>query len=216
MNTRVGITIAIAALASTGCKAKPQAAAPTPSRPVAIRPIAVVDLDQVIKGMGWDGEIQHAMTVADRELRLKLNQRLLELVRQASDVRARVAKEAHLNEAQTLAIENAKTMDEFNALPLSFEQRETLLKSGIEVNLAMAEARRDYLQQLHKRGVDLVESYRKLITPTAERIAAMEKFRIVLSSNRSIVYYDPSTDVSQEVIDELNLARPSWERPAGM
>jgi Skp family chaperone for outer membrane proteins len=195
MNKWACCLIAIVTLAGIGCKAKPKAAAAT-TRPLLIQPIAIVDEQQIIKAMGWDTEFNQAMRVADRQFGTILNRRLLELSQQASQSRSAVAKEAHLNDADTLRLQNVRSLNDLYAVPLTMDQRQALMASGIQTNLAMAEARQNYRQQLRKHGLDLMESYRKVIIPVAEHVAAENGFRMVVTLDDTIVYYAPSTDVS--------------------
>jgi Skp family chaperone for outer membrane proteins len=206
-----GAIVAIMALFCVGCKAKPKAIGPT-TRPHVTQPIAIVDVNQIVKAMGWDREMKHAMGLADRQFRVDLNHQLLDLSQQASQVRSTVAKEAHFNEADTLRLQNVRSLSDLYALPLTMDQRETLMAAGIQTNLAMAEARQDYRKQLRKRQLELMASYRNVVIPVAERVAAREGFRIVMTLDTTIVYYDPATDVSQQIIDEMKSARPSWEQ----
>jgi Skp family chaperone for outer membrane proteins len=213
---KLGLSLlAIAMLLGIGCKAKPAAVATPAQRHAAVNPIAFVNEDQIIKAMGWDREIRQGLQIADRNLRATLNRRLLELSQQASDVRTRVAKAAKLSHADTVALQTAQTLKDLYALPINADQRQILLASGIQTNLAMSEARQAYRAQMLKREMELVGSYHSSVMPVAQTIANRLGFRMVLTISRNIVYRDPSTDVSDAVIAELKSSRPAWEQPDG-
>jgi Skp family chaperone for outer membrane proteins len=206
------ISVIIAIAVGTGCKPKPPVAAAPP--PIAMKPIATVNIEQITKAMGWDTEIAQGMAQLDSQLRDQLAKRINELNQQVSDTRAGIAKEAHLTPDQTLRMQTASDPAQFEDLPFTLAQRQQLFAANANASMEIQAAQRNYQQQYSRRQTELAQSYENVILPIARRIATQEGFRIVMAEGANIAYHDPATDVSKQVIDELNHGRPAWEQPA--
>ncbi|HEX4125762.1 MAG TPA: OmpH family outer membrane protein [Tepidisphaeraceae bacterium] len=213
MKRSASIIMGVAAVAVVGCKHKPNAHAAAPSPPPRVmQAIAVVNVEQVTKAVGWDVEIGRGIALERRRLEDSCDHQLADLFHRAMAVRQRIAKAAQLNAAQSARVMNVQNAEQLADLPLTEEQRHELVASSIETNQAVEKVRRDYQEQLDKQTHDLLESYRKLAMPMAQRVAQKEGFRIVIANSADVLYHDPSTDVSQQVIDEFNSVKPTWEQ----
>jgi Skp family chaperone for outer membrane proteins len=166
----------------------------------------------VDKAMGWDVEMQQAMIVANQEFREVLSRRLTELADESTDFRAQIAKEAHLNSEQTNRLQHADNSDKLAQLPLTDNQKQRLMTEGLQMALKLEEAQQNYRQQMADAQTKLVESYASQIMPTAKRVATQGGFKVVKIDGDDVLYHDPSTDLTQEVIRDKVKAKPSWEQ----
>ena len=60
---------------------------------------------------------------------------------------------------------------------------------------------------------NLVQSYRDRIRPAARRVAVTHGMTVVLATSDNLIYFEPSADITDEVIDELQKTLPE-KKPA--
>lgn len=207
------MVMVIGAMVASGCKGRGSAPAPAHTdAPRRIRPIAVVEVEQIIQAMGWSTEIRAAVSIAQRQLRADRDRQLKDLYQQGMAVRKRIAKSAKLNAAQTDRVLNLQNPGQLDTLPLTPAQRKELIDSGIQINRQAEQVQQQYMKDLDNQSIQIAGSYRGKIVPAAKRVAAVTGFRTIIVDASSVIYHDPSTDVTQQVIDEMKSDRPRWEQ----
>jgi Skp family chaperone for outer membrane proteins len=177
--------------------------------------VAVIDIDKVAGAMGWLDEISKSIQAADTELRTQLSDALRNSLRIVEEAKMQVAAAARLTSEQTKLLTNAKDDRELALLPLTKEQRGQLTEAVNKANLVWRTAHNNYQQTLQNRRASLIQSYREKIRPTARRVAAARGMNVVLISSDNLLCFDSqSSDITDEVINELQKAFPVREQRA--
>ncbi len=175
--------------------------------------LAVLDLDKVATAMGWMEEMKTSIQATSTELKGQLEEVHRGMLQSIDDVKKRIATEAKLTDEQTKVLTNAKDQRELDGLPLSKEQRQRLVEAADKANASWQTALNNYQQALQGRRANLVQSYRERIRPAARRVAAAHGMTVVLATSDSLIYFDPQTDITDEVVDELQKTLPG-KKPA--
>lgn len=206
MRNLINQCLLIAFLMMAGCQKRSASANGT----------AVIDLDKVAKSVGWMDEMSKTLQTADAELKTQLDGVLRDTLRSIEEVKKKTAADAKLTAEQIAVLNAIKEPQELDALPLSKEQRETIIETVRKANVTWQEAFKEYQQALQVRQATLIQNYRDRIRPTAGRVAASRGLTVVLITSPNLLYFDPdSADITDRVIDELqkdtlkNAAPPS-------
>jgi len=176
--------------------------------------VAVLDLDKVATAMGWMEEIKTSIQDTSTELKGQLEEVHRGMLQSIDDVKKQIATEAKLTEEQVKVLTNAKEQRELDGLPLSKEQRQKLVETVNKANASWQTALTNYQQALQGRRATLVQSYRDRIRPAARRVAAAHGMSVVMATSDSLIYFDPQSDITDEVVDELQKTMHEKEPPS--
>lgn len=156
---------------------------PPSSRVSTVKPATgnamVVDLDAVAKAMGWDLLIAQKVEAATASLNAQL-----------------------LLAAESLEKEFKKLQADVGPSPtkeqlLQLQQVKLKVQQTIQSNKLVAEQARESIR------TQQILLYRKEIKPVAARLAQNQQAQVVLIANQDVVWFDPATDITGKVIDEI-------------
>lgn len=170
--------------------------------------VAVLDLDKIATAMGWTEEMKTSIQATSTELKGQLEEVHRGMLQSIDEVKKQIAAEAKLTDEQTKVLTNAKDQRELDGLPLSKEQRQKLVETADKANASWQTALNNYQQALQGRRANLVQGYRDRIRPAARRVATAHGMTVVLATSDSLIYFEPSTDITDAVIDELQKTSP--------
>jgi Skp family chaperone for outer membrane proteins len=193
------ISIAVTTAILVGCKSKP-AALPAPHS--AMKPMAVVDTDEVVATMGWSHDIQYAMDSAHQKSQAILSQRYAELSEQLANARQKVVR-TRLTPAQLLQLQGAQSLQDIADLPITDSERLQIIRLTEDSNQAAMDAKEKSQKDMDAIQANLLASFRNLVASVAKRIASRDGYRMVLADGPDIVFHEPSADITPQVIAEL-------------
>lgn len=177
--------LSLPALLLTGCNQ-----ASSPSQPAATTPtsgVAVIDLDEVARGLGSDKQIVSSIEQRKEALNTKL---------------ADLAK-AYMAEFQ-------KHKDALEATPDQSDNSVQLASYQQQVNKGLSTARAQAEQNLSQHRSKLIAQFREAVQPAARRVANQRGMNVILTKQDSLLYaYEPQADITGEVVELLraNMAK---------
>jgi len=142
-------------------------------------PSLVVDLEAVAKAMGRDAEIAQKVEQATENLNSQLIQAAQEMDKQLQK------QKADLGDSPAPADRE------------KYRQTELRVQQQIRNNKAIAEQARQAVRN------EQILLFRKEVKPIAARIAQKRKATVVTIANQDVVWFDPSADLTAEVIAEM-------------
>jgi Skp family chaperone for outer membrane proteins len=176
--------------------------------------VAIVDLDLVSKQVGWAAEIDDDRKAAAAEVNSQFTVYVASVQNAWSAERKAIGQAANLDPEQLQVITSARIDGEaFRKLPLTRDQREQFLRCANEVSQALSSAREIAKETLSKREARVVDSYREAMKPSVRRVAKAAGISVVIPPNTAF-YYDPSADISDQVVEELRKQMPEHTMPA--
>lgn len=175
--------------------------------------VAVVDMDKVATAMGWLNDISKDIQAVDAQLRTQLAEVAKRSQQAVEAAKTKLAADARLTAEQTKALMAAKEDRELATLPLTRQQRDGLLAVVNQANTTFRNAMNEYQQAMRKRRADLILAYRDRIKPVAMQVAASRGASVVLTVSDNLLGFEPQTDISDQVADELQRLQPP-ARPA--
>jgi Skp family chaperone for outer membrane proteins len=146
------------------------------SRPPAV---AVVDLEAVARALGRDDAMTRQVQTLDETLRLQLREA------------AELLREELQAERDALGEEASET------------QRARFERLLAEANGRLEESQRVALLRSSRFREDVVQGFRREVAGIARQIAARHHIPAVLSSDASLLWFDASLDITDEVIAEM-------------
>lgn len=204
-----GLSLAVAA---TGCDKKTDNQAKADGQtpvPAGSRIVGVLDPNKMINTMGWavEQQKQHEAIVSEVERQLKSFREALN--KAVTDERAKVNKTANLK-ADQIELLNAGQLDKLN-LPKDLRDEYILVISRAnELNQRGTQAAYNAVQNWDQQ---VGQMYTEASKPAVRRAADALGVQVVLLSN-TVFYPNPSADITDKVIDELQKAQPSRNFPA--
>ncbi len=145
--------------------------------------VAIVNLDKVLKMTGADLEINNA--IQDRETQIRNG--LANFQQQLEDA---------LNKKKT----------EFGETP-SEDQKQELQAFQSQLIAQNQQARNQANQSLNNFQQELLESFQQQVSPISLEVAKEKGYAIVLGQNPSILAFDTTIDITDEVIARMKQAR---------
>lgn len=142
-------------------------------------PSLVVDLEAVAKAMGRDAEIAQRVEQATENLNTQLIQAAQEMDKQLQK------QKAELGDSPTPTDRE------------KYRQAELRVQQQIRTNKAIAEQARQSVRN------EQILLFRKEVKPIAARIAQKRKATVVTIANQDVVWFDPSADLTAEIIAEM-------------
>ena len=139
----------------------------------------MVDLEAVAKAMGRDAEIAQKVEQATENLNSQLIQAAQEMDKQLQK------QKADLGDSPAPADRE------------KYRQTELRVQQQIRNNKAIAEQARQAVRN------EQILLFRKEVKPIAARIAQKRKATVVTIANQDVVWFDPSADLTAEVIAEM-------------
>ena len=172
--------VAMAFVAVSGC-----GQAPNHSASGGGSKTAVVDLNAVAKALGRDEAIQRQLQSATQQL----NQKLVQAAQQMQQ---------QLNEQQKQLSDSEKEASQEDLQKL--KERFVRARRNVQVNKAKAQ-----LVQRQAKA-QLVQQFRQEVKPIAQGIAEQQGADVVVVSNANVLWFDRSSDITDEVIAEMRAA----------
>jgi len=148
----------------------------------------VLDLDAIAQATGQAATIQQQIESANQELNTQL-----------------ATISTKLNEQ--LIVEK----DKLGKKP-SKADKENLEKLTLQANQKMQQAKAIATQKAQQYRAALILQLRNNVKPIAEEIASKRGAKVVLSSNNSMIWFDPEIDITDEVIAAIR-ATPATGKP---
>ena len=170
--------VAILLLAAQGCD-QPVGTSTFSVESRQIGNVAVVDLDRIAKALG-----------RDEVMRARMAEHAEQMKKQLEDLQQNLT--TRIQSEQKKLGEDATDEDKIkvNALARDADQR---LKQALSV-----------AQQANARiRVDLISKFRDEIQPVARRAASKHGMTVIMVRQENLLYFDPGTDITDAVIDEL-------------
>lgn len=171
--------------------------------PSAAGGVAVVDLDRVGKAMGWTERLQKELEAAEADQRRQLQDRARVLLEALETKKKQVTTAAKLTKEQVEQLNNVRDVRELEKLPLTPEQRQDLVQTLNAVNQELQAAQGSYQQGLRLRQAGLIGGYREIVRPVVRRVAVANGVSVVMIPSDTLLYHEPSADLTDKVIDEL-------------
>lgn len=141
--------------------------------------VAVIDLDAVARALGRDDVINAQVTEVNRSLRAQLLERSEEMRAQLQTQRDALGDEA-----------GEDALEDFQqALRSANDQFDRIQRSAVARSRQVRDA--------------LVVGFRQEVAQVARDVARGRGVRAVLSSDASLLWYEPSLDLTDEVIAEM-------------
>lgn len=153
--------------------------------------VAIVNLDKVLKMTGADLEINNA--IQDRETQIRNG--LANFQQQLEDA---------LNKKRT----------EFGENP-SEEQKQEIQAFQNQLIAQSQQARNQASQSLNNFQQEMFESFQQQVSPISLEVAKEKGYAIVLGQNPSILAFDTTIDITDEVIARMKQARPAGGQSMG-
>ena len=206
----VGLSTALALVA--GCdkgstnKSNPPPAAGAPT-------VGVVDYDRVFKDMQWVNEIDKDLTGTKSELKTALDAFGEQLTTAVNAEKAKIAKAGGLNDTEIANLNANKDLDKLKLSPeLRIQLNQAMVNAYGQNGLAQ-QAQAKANQILEERRVRLLSTYRESLKPSVRRVAENNGLLMMVTPVDSVVFYAPSVDMTNKVIDDLRQAPPPHNLP---
>lgn len=164
---------------------------PRPPAAAAAHDTAVIDLDGVARGLGRDVVLREQLSSASKRLHGKLSDL-------ASNLRERLEEEkGKLGEQPSEAAQEA------------FRKAAGEARAELQRQEALAR------QQTQRYQLRLVKQFREEVLPVARRIAQARGARVVIIKS-SVLWYDPSTDITPYVVEAMRTAHTDPQPPSSL
>ena len=191
-----------------------EAAKPAPQPEHAVQGgMAVVDMDKVAQMIGWQDTMATQSKAVEKKLLKDLNAYEAGLAQAMVDREAALADEANLSPEQKAQLQRAGTINDLERVPLSHDEREELLKNIKEINQARLNAQAHSRELFERYQSALLDSYRLEIKPAVSRVAFDEGYTLVTVPQSSLIYVDPSIDITEKVARVLKKEMPEPKQP---
>jgi Skp family chaperone for outer membrane proteins len=151
--------------------------------------VVVVDLEMIAKTTGLDTEIEQQMTNARNEANAKLNEVAVDLESQLNQEREKLGDEASEADQQALRQLTAQAQQQF------------------------AQAQNQAQQNVQQYQASLVVEFQEKVQPIAAEIAAKRGATLALIAGPTLFWYDPSADITAEVLAEMQARQPADDTP---
>jgi len=148
----------------------------------------ILDLDAIANATGQAAIIKQQIEKANNELNAQLNTISSKLNEQLASEKKKIGKKPTLNDKRNM-------------------QQLTL-----QANQKMQQAKTIAAQRSQQYQTALIQQLRKNVQPIAENIARTRNADIVLTSNNSMIWFNPVIDITDEIIAEMRaqpLAQPA-------
>lgn len=152
----------------------------------------VLDLDAIANATGQADTIKQQIEQANQELNAQLSTISSKLNEQLAEEKQKMGKKP------------SKT------------DKENLQKLTVQANQKMQQARAIASQKAQQYRTALILQLRKNVQPIAEKIARKRGADIVLTANNAMIWFEPSVDITDEVIAEIRAmpASAPTDKPA--
>ncbi len=147
--------------------------------------VAVVDLDKVAVALGWADELKQHVTAKGQELDVKFNA-LREDMRTTFEAERKKAGETPTD-----------------------EQKNKLNQMAMELNRRLGETQNLMQNELGQVRLAAITKYRELIRPIARQVAEQRGYSVVIVPLDNVLWYEPSSDLTDAVVDELLRNKPA-------
>ncbi len=146
--------------------------------------VAIVNLEKVLKMTGADLEMNNAMQEREKQIRSGL-----------------------ANFQQQIEEAYNKKKDELGETPTDEQLRE-LQELQNQLVMQGQQARNQANQSLNNFQQDLFEGFQQQVGPVSLEVAKEKGFAIVLGQNPSILAFDTTIDITDDVIDRMKKMKP--------
>lgn len=147
----------------------------------------VLDLDAIANATGQAATIKQQLEQANQELNSQLSTISAKLNEQLAEEKKKMGKKPSKTEKQELQ------------------------KLTLQANQKMQQAKGIASQKAQQYRAALILQLRKNVQPIAEEIASKRGADIVLTSNNSMIWFNPEIDITDEVIAAIR-AMPSTDK----
>lgn len=177
--------------------------------------IGFVDLDRVSSQINWktefDNDLKTAQVEASRQFKV-----FQDTVAAAWEAKKKeIATSAHLNADQTKIL-SSMNGPEIQKLPLTQAQKDEFGQSYRQATEALNQANQLATQTLNQREGKILESFREAMKPSVRRVAMAANISMVIApppQANPVFYYDPSVDLTDQVVDDMRKAMPQHTLP---
>lgn len=145
----------------------------------------ILDLDAIAKATGQAETIKQQIEIANKELNTQLTTISNQLNEQLLEEKNKMGKKPSKTDKQNLE------------------------KLTIQANQKMQQAKAIATQKSQQYRAALILQLRDNVKPIAEKIASKRGAKIVLTSNNTMVWFDPEIDITDEVIAEIRANSPT-------
>lgn len=206
----------------TGCNKDTPAAT---NKPASSAPaIAIIDFEKLYQQMGWEEQIKKDLAQGDAQLRQQFQPLALMIGDTFNQRKREVAREAHLSLQQTDAVLAAKDQAELEKLGLNRKQVDEIMQAYVAFQQRNANLNQSFGQVKNQYQQQVTTAYRLALEPVIRRIALANNRAVVLARGGQIAWYDPSTDLTDKMVDDLQktpVAKPNvpeaphvnWQMP---
>jgi len=143
--------------------------------------VAIIDFPALLRATGMDEQVQGQLQDANRILEQQLQQATLDLSRQVTDARDAAGEKPTPEQVQELEALTA------------------------QANLQLNQVRQNAQLKFQQVQAGVIAQLRDQVRPIAQAIAARHGAKAVLLSSESILWFDPSADITAEVIAEVRI-----------
>lgn len=165
--------------------------------------IGVVDLDRVARSLGWSEQAQKNLQSAENDARGQIDAHLLPSRTAFEQTKKDIAAQAHLTAEQINTL-NTKpvTRQEMEKMGMTQKQIDELLHAGQVWQGDVQAAGNIARNVLQQHNSEIQSAYREAIGPVIRRIANANGRTGIFAPNQ-MVYFDPSVDLTDKVVEEV-------------
>jgi len=208
-----GVALSIAVI---GCDKKPDSTANPSNNPNSNPPpaggahaIGVLDPGVMMTAMGWVSQKQSQADSFKNEIDRQVKVFGASLEKVVTDERTKMRDAAHLSTEQM----DRLARGDLEKLPLSKEQRDEYVLVISRVNQLNQQLNQN-LQVLGQRWQQEVDQmFTELARPAVRRAGQAQGVQVVLLSQQVFVQVEPSIDITNKVVDELQKSPPQPHFP---
>jgi Skp family chaperone for outer membrane proteins len=157
--------------------------------------VAVYDIDRVAHDMGWMTDMQTNLQALQKQFQTDFKHAQEMYAQQITDQKHQWAP---------------KDTDK-----LTPEQQDALNKMAASANEVLSQLNQKANQQLNNYRQQWVIQYREALRPVLEQVAEERKLAIILEKNDTVQFAQPSSDITDSVIDSAR-AHPPIVNPVAM
>lgn len=165
--------------------------------------VGIVDLQKVANTMGWSEEMRRNAQESQKKCRDEVDAYLLPFREVYEHKRDELAKEARLLPAQIAEMKKATQPADLEKLGLTKAQVDELTRLaqayGAESNAASTRMN----QAMQSQQQALVVACTHAAEPAIRRVAATNHCSVVLTPGGTLLYSDPTAELTDKVIDDL-------------
>lgn len=176
-------------------------------------PIAMVDPDRVAAAVGWAADAQKNLEASQTEVRRQIDAHIAPTRAAFERKKAEIFQAAKLSPMQIESLNTRRTTrTEMEKMGLTVQQIDELLQAGAAWQNDVTAGQNGLQQAMSQQGARIQSAYRDVLNPIIRRVAH-DKGRAVVFLPQQAAYFDPSVDLTDDVIKEIQKGSVKFNLP---